>query len=79
MYCPEKLKLNKFKDVAIPSPRSYMERFGAHDMPISQYTGEDEPVNMENRKTELMHDAQEEMAYRSWLAEEERNKQNNGN
>lgn len=72
MYCPEKLKLNKFKDVAIPSPRDFMARFGAHALPDAQFTGEEEAVDFENRKVELMHTAEEEMAYRSWLAEQER-------
>lgn len=28
MYCPDKLKLNKFRSVALPTPRQLFARFG---------------------------------------------------
>lgn len=54
MYIPEKLKLNKFKKVAIPSKAEYMARFGAidNDRPMS---GEME-VEPQKRTTDMMQD-----------------------
>lgn len=74
MYCPEKLKLNKFKLVSLPKNRDYMTRLGFHEMPASQFTGEEDAVDFENRKVENIHTAQEELAYKQWLEEEERKK-----
>lgn len=64
MYCPEKLKLNKFKGVKLPKNRDYMTRLGFHEMPASQFTGDDEAVDFENRKTETLNAAQYEMLMR---------------
>lgn len=54
MWIPEKLKLNKFKKVAIPSKAEYMARFGAieNSMPMSG----DVEVEHQKRTTELMQD-----------------------
>lgn len=41
MYCPdEKMKINKFKLVAIPRNCEYMRRFGKQTTLNNQYTGE---------------------------------------
>lgn len=37
---PEKLKLNKFKLVAIPKNRDYFARFGFAKSPASSYSGD---------------------------------------
>lgn len=71
MYCPEKLKLNKFKPVSLPKNRDYMARLGYHEMPASQFTGEDTAVDFENRKTEILDDAQRELLYRKHLKEQD--------
>lgn len=39
MYCPEKLKLNKVVQVAIPKPRDMFANFGLHDSSESSYSG----------------------------------------
>lgn len=42
MYIPVSLKkVNEFRDVAIPSNRSYFARLGEMTPPPSQYTGEE--------------------------------------
>lgn len=40
MWCPESLKVNKFKEVAIPTPTEYVQRYGLRAAPDS-YTGEE--------------------------------------
>lgn len=40
MFIPEKLKLNKFRDCAIPSNRDYFVRFGFQAPPAGSFTGE---------------------------------------
>lgn len=40
MFCPESLKVNRFKEVAIPTPTEYVQRYGLRAAPDS-YTGED--------------------------------------
>lgn len=52
MYCPEKLKLNKFKQVQIPSNKDYFGRLGTSPVPSSQYTGEDNLAPFPQRKTD---------------------------
>lgn len=57
MYIPEKMKLNKFQDCAIPSNRDYFTRFGGAVVPDTQYTGDElcpEPMN----KVEAIEDMQ---------------------
>lgn len=41
MYCPEKLKLNKFVRVNIPSPAQIFGRFGVREIGSDKYTGEE--------------------------------------
>lgn len=41
MYCPnDKMKINKFKLVAIPRNVAYIKRFGRVVAPANQFTGE---------------------------------------
>lgn len=55
MYCPEKLKLNKFKQVNIPSKKEYFSRYGAISSPSQSYTGEEgSPVQTGLNKTEQL-------------------------
>lgn len=43
MYCPKELKLNKFREVKIPSNASYFQRYGFAAVPSeSLYTGDEE-------------------------------------
>lgn len=51
-YINEKLKLNAFKDVRIPSNAEYFARYGFAVSPDSQYSG-DEASPMPKNKTEL--------------------------
>lgn len=71
MYCPNKLKLNKFKKVAIPSVRQMFRSAGFLNMPANNYTG-DEEVEMPARKTDDMQRAY--LMNRDALNEEEANK-----
>lgn len=41
MYIPEKLKVNKFADVRIPSNKDYFRRVGTQALPEGQYTGDE--------------------------------------
>lgn len=43
MWCPEALKVNKFKEVAIPTPTEYVQRYGLRAAPDS-YSGENMAV-----------------------------------
>lgn len=53
MYIPEKLKINRFKDVRIPDKKSYFAQYGNSlgIMPPSQ-----EDYHQEGRKTETADD-----------------------
>lgn len=57
MYVPdEKMKINKFRQVAIPKPIEYMQRFGSADMPSSSYSGE-EFAPLPRNKVDMLADA----------------------
>ena len=57
MYVPdEKMKINKFRIVAIPRPIDYMQRFGSADMPSSSYSGE-EYAPLPRNKVDMLADA----------------------
>lgn len=54
MYVPdEKMKVNRFKVVAIPRPVDYMRRFGAAGTPNSAFTG-DERAPLPQNKIEML-------------------------
>ena len=57
MFILAKLKLNKFRDCAVPSNREYFQRFGFASPAATSFTGDDvapEPMN----KVEQMEDLQ---------------------
>lgn len=41
MFVPDKLKLNKFKEVSIPENRDYFARYGFLRVPENAYSGEE--------------------------------------
>lgn len=57
MYVPdEKMKVNKFRIVAIPRNVEYMRRFGKAETPSNQYTG-DQRAQMAMNKVEVLGNA----------------------
>lgn len=57
MYVPdEKMKINKFRIVAIPKPIEFMQRFGSAEMPSSSYSGE-EYAPLPKNKVDMLADA----------------------
>lgn len=55
MYIPEKMKVNKFQEVAIPSNKSFFARLGNVNPESLQYTGDEvapEPMS----KTDSIND-----------------------
>lgn len=61
MKIPEELKLNKFKEVRIPSKSEYMQRLGGQNVPMP-YSG-DELTTAAQRLTDQMAD------YMAWEKE----------
>lgn len=55
MYIPEKMKVNKFEDVAIPSNKSFFARLGAVAPETLKYSG-DEPIPEPMSKTDEIND-----------------------
>lgn len=55
MYVKEELKLNKFRDVSIPSGREYFMRYGYIQSPGNKYTG-DELAQMPQNKVDSLAD-----------------------
>ena len=43
MWCPESLKVNKFKEVAIPTPTEYVQHYGLRSAPES-YSGDNQAI-----------------------------------
>ena len=56
MFIPEKMKLNKFRDCAIPSNREYFQRLGFAVPAEGSFAGENEPVPMPMNKVESADD-----------------------
>lgn len=52
MYVPEKLKLNKFRQVNIPTLKQYFSRYGFLNVPNSSYSGDN--VLPSGRKTDVL-------------------------
>lgn len=44
MYTHEKMKLNKFRNVRIPTNTEYFARYGASDPSLGKYTEEAQPL-----------------------------------
>lgn len=58
MYVPdEKMKINKFRQVAIPRPIEFMQRFGSAEVPSSSYSG-DEFAPLPRSKVDMLADAE---------------------
>lgn len=58
MRIPDKLKLNKFRLVMIPSTRDIFARFGPREAPRAAFTGEDAEASYPQTKIDALHDAQ---------------------
>ena len=57
MWLPdEKMKVNKFRIVAIPRPIEFMARFGVANMPSSSFSGE-EFAPIPKNKVDMLADA----------------------
>lgn len=41
MFIPDEMKLNRFKEVSLPSARDFFRNNGVHSMPDNQYSGDD--------------------------------------
>lgn len=52
MYIPEKLKLNRFRQVNIPRPKDYFARFGNMSTPSGRYSGDQSLIS--GRKTDVL-------------------------
>lgn len=50
----DKLKLNRFKDVAIPKNRDYFARFGFAKSPANSFSGDDLPPSNEDKIDSLV-------------------------
>lgn len=72
MFVPEKLKVNKFADVRIPSNKDYFQRVGVQALPEGQYTG-DEFAPMPTDKVSSIS-AEEQRLYDEMRQAEELNK-----
>lgn len=58
MYVPdEKMRINRFKVVAIPRPVEFMRRFGAAGTPSSSFTG-DQIAPLPQNKVETLASAE---------------------
>lgn len=75
MFIPEKMKLNRFKDVSLPSARDYFKLTGFQATPQSAYTG-DELAPRQMNKVESIEDFER---YCEMKAEEDRARESHGN
>lgn len=72
MWLPdEKMKVNKFRIVAIPRPIEFMARFGVAEIPNSSYSG-DEFAPIPQNKVDMLADADR---YDQMMQEVERSKE----
>lgn len=69
MYCPEKLKLNKFKLVRIPKGIELFGRIGQIEADPSRYTGDGEALPFQQSKIDAIAEADAE--YNKYLNKEE--------
>lgn len=60
MYCNDKLKLNKFREVRIPSNSEYFSRYGNGDPSAGSFTG-DESIPFAQRKIDSIAQADAEL------------------
>lgn len=61
MRIPDKLKLNKFRLVLLPSTRDIFARYGQRVTPASQFTGDEEDVTYASNKVEELTRAKYEV------------------
>lgn len=62
MRIPDKLKVNRFKIVNLPSNKDYFQRFGNRTLPESLYTGDDvAPTNQRKIDSIADYDAYDRM------------------
>lgn len=55
MYIPEKLKLNRFKEVRIPKKREYFQKLGLVNPNPKLYTGAT-PMPISKRRIDLLNE-----------------------
>lgn len=55
MYIPEKMKLNKFQHVNLPTPRDMFKRYGLLMTPANMYGGEENLIQPELTKVEQIY------------------------
>lgn len=78
MYCPDpKMKINKFKLVAIPRNCEYMKRFGQSVAPSNNFTGDD-LAPIPRNKVDMLADADRYDAMMQRV-EQQREQQQSGN
>jgi len=65
MYVPEKLKLNKFQAVQLPTNRQIFSRFGLFTNPGTQYSG-DERLPLHENKADMFSRFDAEDMYRKY-------------
>lgn len=53
MVVPEKMKVNHFKEVRIPSNKEYFKKFGSYQPTESYFTGE-EAIPLGERKVDML-------------------------
>lgn len=70
MFIPEKMKINRFVAVSIPSPKSFFARVGEVSIPDKDYSG-DELVSEPMRKVDSIADYEQ---YAEQMAREAVNK-----
>lgn len=71
MFIPEKMKLNRFKEVSMPTARDYFKLTGFQATPQSSYTG-DESAPQPMNKVDSINDF---LDYAEMMAREEAIKQ----
>lgn len=54
MFVPEKLKLNKFVEVAIPRNSVLLGRLGLHDTKPQSFTGDESDIPMMQSKLDML-------------------------
>lgn len=70
MRIPDKLKLNKFRLVLLPSTRDIFARYGQRVTPASQFTGDEEDATYASTKVETLARTQAEL-YREYAKQNE--------
>lgn len=61
MYIPDKLKLNRYKTVRIPTNRDYFEKYGKCDLSRCSFTGDDDYPLPSRKLDEISRTCREEL------------------